>query len=240
MFVQKNFHKYVSGISCACEIMRLSVKNALLSSKILNSVSTYSKVIRKYRLNLCYYNLCVFHFRKDCAMPKIPDFSKFDLQSIVNSVKTIIGAESTPKVTEGDPIGTKIVEISKLLQSVASMQSQSSKDLTKINDLLNGLYRDLEAFRKLEQEIRQKEQAQATQTQSSATSDTTHNRGGQTTSTATGGHVHGGGTPSEQLRESVAGRRDVNTDADLKAKREAEKRLKEEMDKKTRENKTEL
>jgi hypothetical protein len=89
-------------------------------------------------------------------MAKLPDFSKFDLQGIMNSVKSILNPETTPRVTEGDPIGAKIVQISTLLQSVATAHSQSGKDLTQINNLLNELYKDLEAFRKLEAEIRQK------------------------------------------------------------------------------------
>lgn len=94
-------------------------------------------------------------------MPKIPDFSKLDLQSIVNSVKSIISPEGvTPRVAEGDPIGVKIVQISTLLQNTANSQAQAAKDLTKINNLLNELYKDLEAFRKLEAELRQKQQAE--------------------------------------------------------------------------------
>lgn len=92
-------------------------------------------------------------------MPKIPDFSKFDLQSIVNSVKSIINPEATPKVAEGDPIGAKMVQISTLLQNVANAEAQSAKDLTQINNLLNELYQDLETFRRLEAEFRQKQQA---------------------------------------------------------------------------------
>ncbi len=95
-------------------------------------------------------------------MPKMPDFSKFDLQGIVNSIKTIINPEGgAPNVTEGDPIGAKIVQISTLLQTTANAQAQAGKDLTKINTLLNDLYQDLEAFRKLEVELRQKQQAQS-------------------------------------------------------------------------------
>lgn len=86
-------------------------------------------------------------------MPKLPDFSKFDLQSIVNSVKSIITPEAgTPNVSPGDPIGTKIVQVSTLLQSLARTHAQSAKDLTQINNLLNELYKDLEAFRTLQKE----------------------------------------------------------------------------------------
>lgn len=103
-------------------------------------------------------------------MPKIPDFSKFDLQNIVSSIKTIINSESgTPDITEGDPIGAKIVQISTLLQNTANAQAQSAKDLTKINDLLNLLYKDLESFRKIEAELRQNQHAQTESSSASST-----------------------------------------------------------------------
>lgn len=93
-------------------------------------------------------------------MSKIPDFSKFDFQGIVNSVKSMINPETTPNVAEGDPIGSKIVQISSLLKNVASIQTQSTKDLNNINRLLNELYKDLEAFRQLETELRFKQQTE--------------------------------------------------------------------------------
>jgi hypothetical protein len=86
-------------------------------------------------------------------MAKIPDFSKFDFQGIVNSVKSIINPELTPpNVTPGDPIGAKIVQISNLLQKTADAHAQSAKDLTEIHNLLNSLYTDLETFRKIRAE----------------------------------------------------------------------------------------
>jgi hypothetical protein len=105
-------------------------------------------------------------------MPKIPDFSKFDFQSIVNSVKSIINPESSvlKGAESGDPIGTKIVKINALLKETANAHAQSAKDLAQINSLLNELYRDLESFRKLEAEFRQKQHAEQVQaTQSTAT-----------------------------------------------------------------------
>jgi hypothetical protein len=82
-------------------------------------------------------------------MAKIPDFSKFDLQGIINSVKSIVSPETiTPNVPEGDPIGTKILAINALIQNVSHAHTQSAKDLGKINILLNELYQDLEATRK--------------------------------------------------------------------------------------------
>lgn len=81
-------------------------------------------------------------------MPKIPDFSKFDLQSIVNSVKSILNPESaTPPVAENDSLGKKIEKISLLLQNTAKQQAQSAKDLAQANGLLNALYKDLEEIR---------------------------------------------------------------------------------------------
>lgn len=113
---------------------------------------------------------------KEIAMPKIPDFSKFDFQSIVNSVKSIINPEgTTPNVVEGDPIGAKIVEISNLLQTTAQAQAQSAKDLSKINGLLNSLYKDLEAIRKLGEELgEQKRVADAFKAEQAASQATSH------------------------------------------------------------------
>lgn len=98
-------------------------------------------------------------------MPKIPDFSKFDLQGIVNSVKSMISPDAANiKVPEGDFIGAKIVEVAKLIQNVSNLHSQAAKDLNQINDLLGTLYRELEAFRKQSLEKQQGEAAAASGT----------------------------------------------------------------------------
>jgi hypothetical protein len=89
------------------------------------------------------------------------DFSKFDLQGIMNSVKQILNPEggATPKAPEGDPIGAKVVQIMTLLRGVADSHAQSSKDLSQAHGLFGELYKDLEIFRKLQAEMQQKQQA---------------------------------------------------------------------------------
>lgn len=78
-------------------------------------------------------------------MPK-SDFSKFDLQGIINSVKTMINPEI--KVPEGDFIGEKVLKITELLKSASQANTQAADDLNKVKDLLSMLYSELEAFRK--------------------------------------------------------------------------------------------
>jgi hypothetical protein len=102
-------------------------------------------------------------------MPKISDLSKFDFQSIVNSVKSIISSDSgTPKVPEGDLIGSKMVTISTLLQEATKHQEQAARDLTQVNNLINELYKDLELFRKLQEELK-KQEAELAQAKAAAT-----------------------------------------------------------------------
>ncbi|MGB6976395.1 MAG: hypothetical protein WBE18_02935 [Gammaproteobacteria bacterium] len=86
-------------------------------------------------------------------MPKMPDFSKltgkFDLQGIVDSVKSIITpGSSVPESIKDDPLVPRIAEISALLQQVMSVQAQQTEDLGKLNTLVNALYRDLEITKK--------------------------------------------------------------------------------------------
>jgi hypothetical protein len=74
---------------------------------------------------------------------------KFDLQGIMDSVKSIITPGSAvPESIKDDPLVPKIAEISALLQHVMSVQAQQTEDLSKLNALINSLYRDLEAVKK--------------------------------------------------------------------------------------------
>jgi len=85
-------------------------------------------------------------------MAKKPDFSeltkKLDVSGIVNSLKSMINpAGGTPDVDPSDAIGMKIAQVSTLVQEMAKVQAQQTKDLQKVNQLLNGLFQDLEALR---------------------------------------------------------------------------------------------
>lgn len=74
---------------------------------------------------------------------------KFDIQGIINSVKSMISPEGNiPNVNPDDAIGMKIAQLSTLVQQLANAQAEQVKELTQINKLLNGLFKDIEALRK--------------------------------------------------------------------------------------------
>lgn len=81
-------------------------------------------------------------------MPKKPDMPKFDITGIVDNLKSMINpGGSTPEVDPSDAIGLKLAELSTLSQEVAKQHAELAKDFQKMNQLLNGIYKDLEQFR---------------------------------------------------------------------------------------------
>ena len=73
---------------------------------------------------------------------------KFDLQGLINSVKTMINPESNiPTVDPNDAIGVKIAELSTLIQQLVSAQAEHNKELTRANQLLLDLFKDIEQLR---------------------------------------------------------------------------------------------
>lgn len=75
--------------------------------------------------------------------------SKFDLQSILNNIKSMINPESsTPDVkSSNDAIGMKVVELSLLVQQLAKKCTEQAKEFNKVNELLNDLFKDIEVLR---------------------------------------------------------------------------------------------
>ena len=84
-------------------------------------------------------------------MPKLPDFSKlgkFDLQSLVDNVKSMITPGSQiPPGMEDDPMGAKLILIQAALQNLAQIQEQQQQELAKVNALLAALFKDLDALK---------------------------------------------------------------------------------------------
>lgn len=85
-------------------------------------------------------------------MPKKPDLSdltsKFDLDKILGGIKSMINpAGATPEVDPDDALGLKISQLSTLFQEIAKSHAQLAADFTKANEILNGLFKDLEAVR---------------------------------------------------------------------------------------------
>ncbi|WP_304985363.1 hypothetical protein [Coxiella-like endosymbiont] len=73
---------------------------------------------------------------------------KFDLQGILNNIKSMISLEgSTPDVNPDDVIGMKIAKLSLLTQQLAKTHAEQAKEFTRINRLLNDLFKDIEALR---------------------------------------------------------------------------------------------
>ncbi len=85
-------------------------------------------------------------------MAKKPDLSeltkKFDLNSIVGGIKSLLNPESEiPTVDPSDAIGTKIAQLSLMMEQMSKIQAQQAKDFAIASHLLNDLYKDLEALR---------------------------------------------------------------------------------------------
>lgn len=86
-------------------------------------------------------------------MIKKPDLSeltkKFDLNSIVGGIRSLLNAEvETPQADPSDAIGTKLAQLSLMMQQMAQTHEQLAKDLAAATHLFNELYKDLEALRK--------------------------------------------------------------------------------------------
>jgi len=86
--------------------------------------------------------------KKEDTMVKIPDLSKLteklDLRSFVSNVKSLVNPESKIlKSEKGDPVGDKLAQISALAHTLAETQAQQAKDLTKLANLIKGVYDDL-------------------------------------------------------------------------------------------------
>ncbi|AKQ33559.1 hypothetical protein [Candidatus Coxiella mudrowiae] len=89
---------------------------------------------------------------------------KFDLQGILNNIKSMISPEgSTPDVNPDDAISIKISELSLLTQQLAKTHAEQAKEFTRINRLLNDLFKDIEALRNpLETELPESSESSVT------------------------------------------------------------------------------
>lgn len=73
---------------------------------------------------------------------------KFDLNSLVGGIKSLLNPEGeVPQVDPSDAIGVKIAQLSLMMQQLAKSQEQHAKDFALASQLLNDLYKDLEALR---------------------------------------------------------------------------------------------
>jgi hypothetical protein len=86
--------------------------------------------------------------KEEYFMVKKPDFSKFDLNSIVGGIKSLLNQENeVPQVDPSDAIGAKIAQLSLMTQQMAKTHEQLAKDFSSASHIFNELYKDLEALR---------------------------------------------------------------------------------------------
>lgn len=88
-------------------------------------------------------------------MAKLPDFSeltkKFDLQGLLDSVKSAVGATNTPpKAPEGDVVAAKFVKMIELAQNLATANAEQAKAIAHLHTGLNTLYKDIQAIQQLQ------------------------------------------------------------------------------------------
>lgn len=81
--------------------------------------------------------------------------NKFDLNKLKESAGGIMGslksminpAGATPNVSPDDALGLKIAQLTTLVKQLSDSQQEHVKNLHKVNELLNAVFQDIEAFR---------------------------------------------------------------------------------------------
>lgn len=83
---------------------------------------------------------------------KLPDISeitnKFDLDKILGGIKSMIGAEEEAVHADpNDALGQKIEALNDVFNELSKTHAKLAKDFAKANELLLGVFKDLEAVR---------------------------------------------------------------------------------------------
>lgn len=74
---------------------------------------------------------------------------KFDIQGVVDSVKSIINPEvPIPPGMENDPIVAKLTMLKAETQNLSNILEQQQQEISKINTLIASMFKDLETLRK--------------------------------------------------------------------------------------------
>jgi tetraacyldisaccharide 4'-kinase len=96
--------------------------------------------------------ITAFHIHQPGSyMAKIPDFSeltkKFDIQGLVDSVKSAVTGGPPPKAPDGDVVAEKFVELLQITQHALTAHAEQAKLLSTIHQKLNALYTDVQRFK---------------------------------------------------------------------------------------------
>ena len=73
---------------------------------------------------------------------------KFDLNSIVGSLKSMINpAGGVPVVDPDDALGMKVAQITTLLKQTSDAQTEQVKNINQVTQLLNAAFLDIQKLR---------------------------------------------------------------------------------------------
>ncbi|OGT44164.1 MAG: hypothetical protein A3F13_06065 [Gammaproteobacteria bacterium RIFCSPHIGHO2_12_FULL_40_19] len=90
------------------------------------------------------------------------DLSKLkgNVGGIMGSLKSMISpAGGTPNVDPDDALGLKVAQITTLTKQLIDAQQEHVKNLSKLNELLNGLFHDVQTLREEVHGVREKKAA---------------------------------------------------------------------------------
>lgn len=91
--------------------------------------------------------ICVVMNNEENIMVDISKI-KGNVEGFVGSLKTMINpAGSVPNVNPDDALGMKLAQIATLTKQLTDAQEEQVKNLKQLNQLINGVYQDIEALR---------------------------------------------------------------------------------------------
>ena len=91
------------------------------------------------------------------------DLSKLkdNVGGIMGSLKSMISpAGGTPNVDPDDALGLKVAQLTALIKQMTDAQQEHVKNLNKANELLNGLFHDVQTLRDEVHGVREKKAAE--------------------------------------------------------------------------------
>lgn len=68
---------------------------------------------------------------------------KFDIQKIIDDVKSIVTPAPIPEANKDDPVGYHLSELGKLTKELAENHTKQADTLAKVNAILGELYQEL-------------------------------------------------------------------------------------------------
>ena len=73
---------------------------------------------------------------------------KFDLQKIINDVKSMISPVPIPEANKSDPVAYYLSELNKLAKDLAEVHTKQADLIAKVSNVLGNLYQEIMNARK--------------------------------------------------------------------------------------------